>query len=366
LTPHGFCLLWEPGLIWLHAASDVAIGFAYFTIPLALGVFVSRRRDLVFKPVFLLFAAFIMLCGTGHWLDLLTLWVPAYRLEGLVKAATALVSVVTAISLWVLLPRAVLLPSPRQLQQVNEALSEREHEAVELSRQNADLEQFAFVASHDLKVPLYAIGQLADWISEDIQGIAGPETLENLRLMQRRVARLEMLIASLLTYARIGHARAPVEPIDLGDLVGEIISSLAPPPGFLVRFQGEAPVILTQRAPLEHVLRNLISNAFKHNDRPEGNVIVSARMIDGVSEFRVEDDGPGIPPEFHQRIFAVFQTLQSRDDHETSGVGLSIVQKIVDRAAGRVWIESAPPRRGSVFLFTWPGAVTAHAATRVV
>src|ERR1700761_1152145 len=95
LTPHGFCLLWEPGLIWLHAVSDGGIGIAYFTIPLALAVFVQRRRDLVFRPVFLLFAAFIVLCGTGHWLALLTLWVPAYGLEGLVKAATACVSVLT-------------------------------------------------------------------------------------------------------------------------------------------------------------------------------------------------------------------------------------------------------------------------------
>src|ERR1700709_1836823 len=85
LTPHGICLLWDPELIRLHAVSDAAIGFAYFTIPLALAVIVPRRRDIVFKPVFVLFAAFILLCGAGHWLDLLTLWVPAYRLEGLVK-----------------------------------------------------------------------------------------------------------------------------------------------------------------------------------------------------------------------------------------------------------------------------------------
>jgi hypothetical protein len=88
LTPHGFCLAWEPGLIWLHALADVAIGSAYFTIPFALMVFVRKRQDLVFRPVFGLFAAFIFLCGTGHWLNLLTLWVPAYGMEGVVKAMT--------------------------------------------------------------------------------------------------------------------------------------------------------------------------------------------------------------------------------------------------------------------------------------
>ncbi|WP_052389857.1 hybrid sensor histidine kinase/response regulator [Belnapia moabensis] len=126
LTPHGFCLLWEPWLIWTHALSDVSIGLAYFSIPLALISFARRRRDLVFKPVLWLFAAFILLCGAGHWLDLLTLWVPAYGLEGLVKALTAAVSLVAAIVLWPLMPRALALPSPSLMQASNKALRESE------------------------------------------------------------------------------------------------------------------------------------------------------------------------------------------------------------------------------------------------
>jgi signal transduction histidine kinase len=357
LTPHGFCLSWEPGLIWLHAVSDAAIGLAYFTIPLALTILVHRRKDLLFKPVFLLFAAFIVLCGVDHWLDLLTLWVPAYAIEGVVKAMTAGVSVVTAIMLWVLLPQLMLLPSPLQLRQANEALSEREQRALELSRLNSDLEQFAYIASHDLKAPLRAIGQLADWISRDIQEIASPATLENLQLMRQRAARVEMLITSLLNYARVGHAKAAAETVHLGDLVQEIVGSIAPPPGFRVRFQTEVATILTQKPPLDHVLRNLISNAIKHHDRTEGEVIVSMHMLDGVAAFSVQDDGPGIAPAFHKQIFMIFQTLQSRDDRETSGVGLSIVQKIVERTGGTVWVESAPPRRGTIFRFTWPEAV---------
>jgi PAS domain S-box-containing protein len=123
LTPHGFCLLWEPRLIWTHAAADLAIGLAYFTIPVALAVLARRRRDLVFRPLVLLFfAAFILLCGVTHWLDLLTLWVPAYGLQAIVKVATAVVSVATAI-LWQLLPQAVALPSSAQLQVANERLA---------------------------------------------------------------------------------------------------------------------------------------------------------------------------------------------------------------------------------------------------
>ncbi len=126
LTPHGFCLLWNPGLLYLHAISDVAIALAYFTIPVALAILARRRRDLVFKPVFWLFATFILLCGTTHWLAVLTLFVPAYGLEGVVKALTATVSVITAAALWPLLPKALALPSAAQLRAVNAALQASE------------------------------------------------------------------------------------------------------------------------------------------------------------------------------------------------------------------------------------------------
>jgi PAS domain S-box-containing protein len=126
LTPHGFCLLWQPGLIWTYAISDFLIGVSYFTIPLALVIVARRRRDLVFRPLFWLFAAFILLCGATHFLDVLTLWIAAYGLEAVVKVATALVSCVTAVILWCLLPEALALPSPQQLRLANDALRESE------------------------------------------------------------------------------------------------------------------------------------------------------------------------------------------------------------------------------------------------
>lgn len=126
LVPHGFCLLWNPWLIWFHALGDIGIGLAYFSIPVALLSFARRRRDLAFKPVFWLFAAFILLCGAGHWVDFLTIWVPAYRLDAILKIATAVVSIATAVTLWPLIPSALALPSQRQLRAVNEALTASE------------------------------------------------------------------------------------------------------------------------------------------------------------------------------------------------------------------------------------------------
>jgi PAS domain S-box-containing protein len=135
LTPHGFCLLWNPELVWAYAVSDGGIALAYFTIPLALAIFAQRRRDLVFKPVFWLFATFILLCGATHLLDVLTLWVPAYGVQVLVKAATAVVSIGTAVILWQLLPQALALPSSAQFQAANIALQESE------ARHRASFEQ---------------------------------------------------------------------------------------------------------------------------------------------------------------------------------------------------------------------------------
>lgn len=126
LTPHGFCLLWNPWLIWSHTLADATVGLAYFAIPAALVRIVRNRRDLVFRPVFWLFAAFILLCGAGHVVDMLTVWLPIYGLEAVLKVTTALVSTATAVALWWLIPHALALPSHAQVRAANEAIRESE------------------------------------------------------------------------------------------------------------------------------------------------------------------------------------------------------------------------------------------------
>ncbi|TLU71250.1 PAS domain-containing sensor histidine kinase [Lichenicoccus roseus] len=140
LTPHGFCLLWQPGLLWTHAVSDLLTGTAYFSIPFVLIAIIRLRQDILYRPLFGLFAAFILLCGTGHWLDLLTLWVPVYGIEGIVKAATAVTSIATAVVLWKLLPQALDWPSPEQLAHVRMDLLEvrrLETQTATIARQSA-------------------------------------------------------------------------------------------------------------------------------------------------------------------------------------------------------------------------------------
>jgi light-regulated signal transduction histidine kinase (bacteriophytochrome) len=225
----------------------------------------------------------------------------------------------------------------------------------ELERSNADLEEFAYAASHDLKAPLRAIGHLAQWIGDDIGPTASQETLSNLALLRGRVLRLQVLLDGLLAYSRVGRVKDdPADMVNIAELVTEITAMLAPPLGFVIACVEGLPDLHTPRIPLEIVLTNLISNGIKHHDRAHGLVTVSMQRRDGEVEFRVTDDGPGVAPRFHDRIFLILQTLASRDDLEASGIGLAIVKKKVQARGGRIWVESAPPARGSSFVFTWP------------
>lgn len=151
LTPHGFCLLWSPGLIWLHALSDAIIGLAYFSIPLALFWFVRQRRDLEYRWVLYLFVGFILACGMTHFMTILTLWVPAYGVEGLVKVITALLSVGTAVLLWPLVPKLVALPSPAQLGRLNTQLSRQVGEQERTARLLRNSEEKVRLANAELE-----------------------------------------------------------------------------------------------------------------------------------------------------------------------------------------------------------------------
>lgn len=235
---------------------------------------------------------------------------------------------------------------------------EQERQRRELERSNADLEEFAYAISHDLKAPLRAIAHLAQWISEDAALTAKQETIDNLKLLQGRVDRLQMLMDGLLAYACVWRDADMVQSVDIAEVVHDVVHMLSPSPRFIITCEEPMPTLRTERAPLVTIFQNLIGNALKHHDRDEGRVTVSARLVDGAYEFRVSDDGPGISPKFHERIFLIFQTLASRDHVESSGIGLALVKKRIESRGDRVWVESAPPARGSTFVFTWKEALS--------
>jgi PAS domain S-box-containing protein len=222
-----------------------------------------------------------------------------------------------------------------------------------LERSNADLEQFAYTASHDLRAPLRGLDHLVEWIEQDMPGEMPAKVHEHIEHVRQRVKRMDTLIEDLLTYYRSGHMDQQRSQVDTAALVEDIRNLLAPPPGFTIRTEGEMPVFETARAPLELVLRNLIGNAVKHHDRTEGTVTVRVERHERLLAFIVEDDGPGIPREHLERVFAMFSQLKPRDQVEGSGMGLALVRRIVERHGGEIHAQ-AHEGRGSVFRFTWP------------
>jgi len=225
--------------------------------------------------------------------------------------------------------------------------------AAALEASNRELDQFAYVASHDLKAPLRGISNLSQWIEDDLGEALGGESREHMALLRGRVQRMEGLIDGILHYSRAGRSRGAVERVDTGALAREAADLLAPPPGVVVEVAPGMPVIMTERLPLQQVFLNLIGNAVKHSGSASGTVRVSVRDDEGTCEFSVSDEGPGIAPEFHDRIWGMFQTLQPRDRVEGTGIGLSVVKKLVESRGGRVWVESAPGE-GATFRFLWP------------
>jgi len=256
--------------------------------------------------------------------------------------------------------RDILVHAVEVTEQVR-ARHEVERKAEELGRlarqleaSNRELDQFAYVASHDLKAPLRGIANLASWIEEDLGEEVKEDTREHLELLRGRVHRMEGLIDGVLQYSRAGRVRDEPEPVDVGALLHEVVDLLAPPEHVEVRVADGMPRLLTERLPLQQVFMNLIGNALKYNSSPEPRVWVEARDLGQAHEFSVSDNGPGIAPEYHDRIFGIFQTLQARDKVEGTGIGLSLVKKLVESRGGTIRVESAEGA-GATFRFTWPG-----------
>lgn len=236
-------------------------------------------------------------------------------------------------------------------------LEQRETLVRSLERTNQELDQFAYVASHDLKAPLRGIANLSEWIEEDMGESFPTRAREKMELLRGRVRRLEGLIDGILEYSRAGRTKKPPTPVDTSVLVQEVIDMLAPPSGTAVSIASDMPTVFSERVPLQQVFSNLISNAIKYAGRPDVRVTVEAIPQGPVVQFRVTDNGPGIPPQFRERIFVVFQRLAARDKIEGTGIGLAIVKKIVEGRGGRVWVESPSDLEsgaGTTFNFTWP------------
>lgn len=224
---------------------------------------------------------------------------------------------------------------------------------LELRQANADLEEFAYVASHDLKSPVRGIADLVEWIAEDLGEHANADVKHNLERVGTRVRRLERIIEDLLAYARAGRASSQVLAIDPKALLQEIVEVQNPPPGIVIATDVQAHAFTGARTPLETSLRNLVANAIKHHDRETGRIEIAAIEDERYCVFSVRDDGPGIPEKAQQRIFKMFQTL-SKSEQNGSGIGLALTKRLVEAHGGRVTVASRDGVRGATFTIWWP------------
>jgi light-regulated signal transduction histidine kinase (bacteriophytochrome) len=222
--------------------------------------------------------------------------------------------------------------------------------AAALERSNRELDAFAYAASHDLRAPLRGIANLAQWIEEDLQDSLSDDTREMLALMRNRMHRMESLIEGILQYSRAGRAHEQPVSVDVGRLVRETVDLLAPDSA-IVSVQIDLPVVISEPTPLRQVFQNLIGNAIKHGG--DGvQIEIEATEAGAFWEFSVSDNGPGVAAEYHERIWGIFQTLEARDMVEGTGIGLSLVKKLVEAQGGQVGVTSSAGS-GARFWFLW-------------
>ncbi|CAM3659197.1 histidine kinase [Bordetella sputigena] len=223
----------------------------------------------------------------------------------------------------------------------------------EVTSANEELTNFAYIVSHDLKAPLRGISSLANWLMADYADKLDDEGREHLRLLVGRVHRMSGLIDGILEYSRIGRIKEARAPVDLDVLVREIIDLLAPPPHIEVRVEGPLPVVHAERTRMQQLFQNLLSNAIKYMDKPAGIIRVTCEPAGDRWRFAVADNGPGIEERHHERIFQLFQTLAPRDRIESTGVGLTLVKKIVEMYGSEISVQSVIGA-GTTFSFTLP------------
>ena len=368
LTPHGFCLSWAPGLVALHAGSDVVIGLAYLSIPLAIAAFVRRRPDIQYSWVAYLFVAFILACGTTHLMAILTLWVPAYGIEGLIKLVTAILSIATAGILWPLIPKAAALPSAAKLEALNGELAARIAEQgvtaallrdseAKVREANTDLERRVAERTAELTAALaqrdLLLREVYHRVKNNLQTVDGllvmqtrqlsdPEAKQALRSLRDRVFALGLVHQQLM-------GSSDLKTFDIAPFLRELSTNIVQGGGGrTIALSVEAiplDVGLDFAIPLGLLVNELVTNSLKHAfSDGEGEIVVNlSRADDGALLLVVADNGKGYRPE-------------DTSDASKVALGSKIIRGLVSQLEGVIMIQSRPGQTRSEIRLVAPGA----------
>jgi signal transduction histidine kinase len=224
--------------------------------------------------------------------------------------------------------------------------------AEKVEKINTQLDEFVYIVSHDLKAPLRGLASLSTFLEDELGTNPKQEIIDILTMMKSRTSRMQNLIDGILHYSRMGNSKTEKEKVDVTELIHSIIDLICPPQNIRIEFPGNLPVLNTERIKLHEVFQNLLSNGIKYNDKEKGVVKIAFEEKEKHYEFSVTDNGVGIKPEHQQKIFGIFQTLQPKDKIESTGIGLTIVKKIVEQQDGSIQVESEFGK-GSTFRFSW-------------
>tara|TARA_B110000858_G_scaffold198281_1_gene263709 strand:- start:12804 stop:14459 length:1656 start_codon:yes stop_codon:yes gene_type:complete len=266
--------------------------------------------------------------------------------EGLVQASDAIFNrFLSVVAIWI---TALALYSRK--------VSEERLETSQLALQNSikEVEQFTYIASHDLRAPLRAIDNLTQWLEEDLNDVLKDDTRENMNLLRGRVKRLDKLLDDILRFTRAGRTGQKLIQVDTKILLSNINDLTYLSDKFRLEVKGKMPAVNAADGTLEVIFANLINNAINHHDKDSGVICIDVQQREKEWVFRVIDDGPGIPDEYAEKIFEMFKTLEGRDTAEGSGMGLSIVRKLVNLNNGNIWVEKNILGQGACFCFSWP------------
>ncbi len=241
----------------------------------------------------------------------------------------------------------------KKIEQINREL----HQTIEqLQTQNQDLHDFCTIVAHDLHGSVCGIAQSAMWLQEQVAQTLDPDLDKRFDLLISRTLWMDTLISDLLTYSKMGQNERKYEPVRVAQLLTSTIDFLAPPPEISIKIAPNLPIVLTERLPLQTVFTNLIGNAIKHRLQPQGSIEIAGSESGNFYEFSITDDGLGIAPEDRQKIFEIFTTVPARigaiRSPNSTGIGLAIVKKAIERNGGKISVESRLGS-GSTFRFTW-------------